>query len=65
MTPEPILGTFKSYAARALKGAGLISQTVKPWASHGSTIYLWKEEDVAKAIAYVLFGQGDELFTSD
>ena len=65
MNPEPILGTLKSYSKRALKRAGLISQALKPWARHGSTIYLWKEEDVAKAVAYVLFGQGDELFTLD
>ena len=44
---------------------GLLSETVKPWARHGSTIYLWKERDVAKAIEYVLLGQGDDLFRLD
>ena len=63
--PEPVLSTFKSYSTRALRRAGLLSAAVKPWARHGSTIYLWKEEDVAKAIAYVLFSQGDELFNLD
>jgi len=38
---------------------------VKLWARHGSTIYLWKERDVAKAIEYVMLGQGDELFRLD
>ena len=61
--PEPVLGAFKSYSTRALRRAGLLSPTVKPWARHGSTIYLWKEQDVAKAIAYVLLSQGDELFS--
>ncbi len=32
---------------------------IKPWARHGSTIYLWKERDVEKAVEYVLLGQGD------
>jgi REP element-mobilizing transposase RayT len=63
--PEPILDAFKSYATRALRKAGLLSTTVRPWARHGSTIYLWKERDVAKAIEYVMLGQGDELFTLD
>jgi REP element-mobilizing transposase RayT len=59
--PEPVLNAFKSYATRALRQAGLLSEHVKPWARHGSTIYLWKEQDLAKAIEYVLLGQG-ELF---
>jgi REP element-mobilizing transposase RayT len=63
--PEPVLDSFKSYATRALRRNGLLSATVKPWARHGSTIYLWKERDVAKAIEYVLLGQRDELFRLD
>jgi REP element-mobilizing transposase RayT len=65
MKPEPVLDSFKSYATRALHQTGLFSPGVKPWARHGSTIYLWKEQDVAKAIAYVKLGQGDELFRLD
>ena len=57
--PEPILDAFKSYATRALRQAGLMSARVKPWARHGSTIYLWKERDVDKTVEYVLLGQGD------
>ena len=38
--PEPILDAFKSYSTRALRQAGLLSPAVKPWARHGSTIYL-------------------------
>ena len=63
LKPEPVLSAFKSYSTRALRRAGLLSPAVKPWARHGSTIYLWKEEDVAKAVAYVLLGQGDDLFS--
>jgi REP element-mobilizing transposase RayT len=63
--PEPILNSFKSYSTRALRQAGLLQRTSKPWARHGSTIYLWKEQAVAKAVAYVLLGQGNELFTLD
>jgi REP element-mobilizing transposase RayT len=55
--PEPILDSFKSYATRALRAAGLLSDRVKPWSRHGSTVYLWKERDVEKAVEYVLLGQ--------
>jgi REP element-mobilizing transposase RayT len=59
LEPEPILDAFKAYATRALRRAGLLSTRIKPWARHGSTIYLWKERDVEKAVEYVLLGQGD------
>ena len=63
--PEPVLDAFKSYSTRALRRTGLIGANQKPWARHGSTVYLWKERDVAKAIEYVMLGQGDELFSLD
>jgi len=59
--PEPILDAFKSYATRALRQAGLLSADVQPWARHGSTVYLWKERDVEKAVEYVLLGQDHEF----
>ncbi len=65
LEPEPILDAFKSYSTRAFRSAGLLSARIRPWARHGSTIYLWKERDVAKAVEYVLLGQGDELPTFD
>jgi REP element-mobilizing transposase RayT len=59
--PEPILDAFKSYSTRALRIAGLLAAEVKPWARHGSTIYLWKERDVERAVEYVLLGQDHEF----
>ncbi len=63
--PEPVLEAFKAYATRALRRTKLMPEKVKPWVRHGSTVYLWKEKDVAKAIEYVLLGQGDDLFRLD
>jgi REP element-mobilizing transposase RayT len=63
--PEPVLNAFQAYSTRALVTAGLNPSGAKPWARHGSTIYLWKEHDVAKAVEYVVWGQGDELFRRD
>jgi len=48
-----------------MNAAQWIAERLKPWIRHGSTIYLWKERDVATAIAYVLLGQGDDLFQLD
>ena len=62
--PEAILNAFKSYATRALRRDGL-SQSVKPWARHGSTVYLWKDRSVARAIEYVMLEQGDVPFKLD
>jgi len=60
--PEPVLEAFEAYATRKLRREDLLSATVKPWARHGSTVYLWKERDVAKAIEYAMLSQGDDLF---
>ena len=59
--PEPILDAFKSYSTTKLRQGRLLAKSVKPWARHGSTIYLWKERDVEKAVEYVLLGQDCEF----
>jgi REP element-mobilizing transposase RayT len=60
--PEHVMDSFKAYATRKLREAGLLSRDVKPWARHGSTPYLWTELQVQRAIDYVNNGQGDEPF---
>ena len=62
--PEHIMEGFKSYATRKLREANLLSRDVKPWARHGSNPYLWTEEQLQRAIDYVINGQGDEPFCS-
>jgi len=56
------MNSFKSYATRKLREANLLDPRIKPWARHGSNPYLWTEEEVARAIDYVINGQGDEPF---
>jgi REP element-mobilizing transposase RayT len=63
--PERMLDSFKAYATRALRQAGLIDTDQKAWSRHGSTRYLWTEEHIATAVNYVVNGQGDELPTFD
>jgi REP element-mobilizing transposase RayT len=60
--PEHVMDSFKAYATRKLREKNLLGGNVKPWARHGSTPYLWTEEQVARAIDYVINGQGDEPF---
>jgi REP element-mobilizing transposase RayT len=58
--PEDVMNDFKSYATRRLREAGALD--ARRWARHGSTPYLWTEEQVARAVDYVVNGQGDAPF---
>jgi REP element-mobilizing transposase RayT len=58
--PEKALNDFKAYASRALNRARH-SVNADRWRRHGSTRYLWTEEQVAGAIRYVLEGQGEPM----
>jgi len=60
--PEHVMESFKAYATRKLREADLLGRDVKPWARHGSTPYLWTEEQIQRAIDYVINGQGEEPF---
>jgi REP element-mobilizing transposase RayT len=60
--PEHVMEGFKAYATRKLRATGLLGRDVKPWSRHGSTPYLWTEEEVERAIEYVVKGQGDKPF---
>ena len=61
-TPEHVMDSFKAYATRKLREGGLLGRDIKPWARHGSTPYLWTEEQIQRAIGYVINGQGTEPF---
>jgi REP element-mobilizing transposase RayT len=58
---ELVLNAFKANATRELRQNGLWPESFSPWARRGSKKKLWNEESVAKAIDYVLNGQGDDL----
>ena len=59
--PERVLVDLKSYSSRSLTKAGLESSARPKWARHGSTRWLWEEENVREAIDYVLNGQGNDM----
>ena len=55
------MNEFKSYASRALNRTGREAPDRKRWARHGSTRWLWKDEDVRQALQYVIEEQGDPM----
>ena len=59
--PERIMDAFKAYSTRRLRENGLASSGQKVWARHGSTRYLWTQEQVGLAAEYTERGQGDDL----
>ena len=56
-----VLIALKANATRHLKQDGFWLHDFSPWASRGSKRNLWTEQSIARAIEYVLYGQGDEL----
>ena len=59
--PEPILNALKANATRKMRESGCWFSERGPWVRRGSKRYLWTEEDLRNAIAYVLYEQGDSL----
>lgn len=55
--PEKALNDFKAYSSRALNRDAADKRTNR-WARHGSTRWLWKDQEVRDAIRYVVDEQG-------
>jgi REP element-mobilizing transposase RayT len=58
--PEIALNAFKANATRKMREDGYWQSEFSPWVDKGSNRYLWNERSVARAIDYVLYGQGDD-----
>lgn len=50
--PEKVMNDLKAWSTRRLKEAGLLSVD-RPWSTHGSTRYIWRQSDVQDACRYV------------
>jgi REP element-mobilizing transposase RayT len=59
--PTVMLAALKANATRLMRENGCWSSPETPWVAKGSGRYLWTEASVARAVDYVLNGQGDEL----
>jgi len=63
--PERMMDSFKAYATKALRNAGLLAADARAWSRHGSTRYLWTDDHISAAVDYVMNGQGGELPSFD
>jgi REP element-mobilizing transposase RayT len=59
--PEKVMNDFKAYASRALNLLEGEEGGRRRWARHGSTRWLWKDQDVRDAIRYVVEEQGKPM----
>ena len=59
--PKTMMNAFKANATRELRSTGLADSDQKIWSRGGSTRYLWKPNQLERAINYTLYGQGDDL----
>jgi REP element-mobilizing transposase RayT len=59
--PEQVMTSLKAWSTRRLREAGLVAKEIKPWSRHGSTRYLWWDDQIEAACSYVLDGQGGHL----
>ncbi len=59
--PEKVMNDFKSYASRGLNRLVGDGSDRRRWARHGSTRWLFKDEDVREAIRYVVDEQGEPM----
>lgn len=59
--PESVLSALKANATRAMRDKGCWKSELSPWAHRGSRKYLWTEQDLVEAIAYVTEDQREPL----
>jgi hypothetical protein len=59
--PEKVMNEFKSYASRELNRLGSDGPRRRRWARHGSTRWLWEDEDVREVLRYVIDEQGKAM----
>jgi REP element-mobilizing transposase RayT len=59
--PEKVMSVFKAYASRALNRLDGKEPGRRRWARHGSTRWLWRDQDVREAIRYVVEQQGEPM----
>ena len=57
-SPEKIMSDFKAYSSRRLSERLEENKDTKRWTQHGSTRYLWTEDQISEAVEYTLERQG-------
>ncbi|MEZ5365617.1 MAG: transposase [Bryobacterales bacterium] len=57
--PEEVMAKLKAYVSRMLNAQ--FGRVGKRWARHGSTVWLWDDAGLEKAVDYVVRGQGKAM----
>ena len=55
---ERVMDDFKRWATRRLRERRLVAPSGDLWSRHGSTRWIWNQENLAEVVEYVHFGQG-------
>jgi REP element-mobilizing transposase RayT len=60
-SPERVMNSLKSWSTRSLVEQGLVVGGTRPWSRHGSTRYLWTEDQLESAWRYVVEMQDEPV----
>lgn len=61
VSPERAMNDLKAWGTRRLDDAGIDHGEHSPWSRHGSTRWLWTEEQFVRELKYVVLEQGNVL----
>jgi len=56
-SPEVVMGQLKSWTTRRFRSDGCYASDKVVWTRHGSTRYLWQENEIPPTVRYVLLEQ--------
>jgi hypothetical protein len=59
--PDKVMNVLKAWASRDLNTLGIDGGRRRRWSRHGSTRYLWDDEQVGAAVRYTVEGQGKPM----
>jgi REP element-mobilizing transposase RayT len=60
-TAGKVLNAVKANSTRSMRESMVWTSDYTPWVDKGSTRYLWNNDHVMSACAYVEYGQGEDL----
>jgi REP element-mobilizing transposase RayT len=60
-SPDKVLNALKANATRKMRERGCWINAGRPWVRGGSKRRLWTDQDIANAVAYVDYDQGEPL----
>lgn len=59
--PERMMNSLKAWPTRYLRETRLVRSDARVWTRHGSTLWLWNDQELTDAARYVHERQGEPL----